>query len=124
MIFWCRRWIEHSRSPTAHGAVLIGEHLNLHVVAGGQVALTEDGRVAEGRLRLAARGLHLRGSSDSSRTTRIPRPPPAEALISTGSWSVVTVSGSSSSSTGTPAAAIIFLASILEPIAATAATGV
>ncbi len=54
----------------------------------------------------------------------MPRPPPpADALISTGSWSAVTVSGSSSSSTGTPAAAIIFLASILEPIAATAATG-
>ena len=48
----------------------------------------------------------------------MPRPPPpADALISTGSWAAVTVSGSSSSSTGTPAAAIIFLASILEPIA-------
>ena len=33
------------------------------------------------------------------------------------------VPGSSSSSTGTPAADIIFLASILEPIARTAATG-
>ena len=54
----------------------------------------------------------------------MPRPPPpADALISTGSWSAVTVSGSSSSSTGTPAAAIIFLASILLPIACTAATG-
>ncbi len=54
----------------------------------------------------------------------MPRPPPpADALISTGNWSVVTDSGSSSSSTGTPAAAMIFLASIFEPIAATAATG-
>ena len=33
------------------------------------------------------------------------------------------MSGSSSSSTGTPAAAIIFLASIFDPIAVTAATG-
>ncbi len=54
----------------------------------------------------------------------MPRPPPpADALISTGSCAAVTVSGSSCSSTGTPAAAIIFLASILEPIARTAATG-
>lgn len=33
------------------------------------------------------------------------------------------VSGSRSASTGTPAAAIIFLASIFDPIAVTAATG-
>ena len=44
-----------------HGAVLVGEHLHLDVVAGGQVALAEHRRVAERRLRLAARGLHLRG---------------------------------------------------------------
>ncbi|EUA25683.1 pyruvate carboxylase domain protein [Mycobacterium intracellulare] len=35
----------------------------------------------------------------------------------------MTVSGSSSSRTGTPAEAISFLASILEPIARTASTG-
>ncbi len=44
-------------------------------------------------------------------------------MTSTGSWDSVTVSGSSSSSTGTPAAAISFLDSILEPIARTASTG-
>ena len=43
--------------------------------------------------------------------------------MSTGSWSAVTVSGSSSVRTGTPAADISFLASILEPMACTAATG-
>ena len=54
----------------------------------------------------------------------MPRPPPPEdAFTSTGSWAAVTVSGSSSSSTGTPAAAIIFLDSILEPMARTASTG-
>ncbi len=42
-----------------HGAVCVGEHLHLHVVAGGQVALAEHRRIAERRLRLAARGLHL-----------------------------------------------------------------
>ena len=40
-----------------HGAVLVGHHLDLDVMAGGQVALAEHRRIAEGRLRLAARGL-------------------------------------------------------------------
>ena len=55
---------------------------------------------------------------------RMPRPPPpAEALISTGRSSAPTVSGVSSLSTGTPAAAIRRLASIFEPIAAIASGG-
>lgn len=54
----------------------------------------------------------------------MPRPPPpADALTSTGSDACVTELGSSSSSTGTPADAISFLDSILEPIARTASTG-
>ena len=43
-----------------HCAVLVGEHLDLDVVAGGEVALAEHRRVAERRLRLAARRLDLR----------------------------------------------------------------
>ena len=43
-----------------HGAVLVGEHLDFDVVAGGQVALAEHRRVAERRVRLAAGRLHLR----------------------------------------------------------------
>ena len=42
-----------------HCAVLIGEHLDLDVVAGGEVALAEHRRIAERRLRLAARRFHL-----------------------------------------------------------------
>ncbi len=54
----------------------------------------------------------------------MPRPPPPEdAFTSTGSWLVVTDSGSSSSRTGTPAADISFLDSILDPIARTASIG-
>ena len=53
-----------------HGAVRVGEHLDLDVVAGGQVALAEHRRVAERRLRLRRRGLHLR---PAARTIR--RPP-------------------------------------------------
>ncbi len=44
-----------------HGAVLVGHHLDLDVMTGGEVALAEHGRIAEGRLRFAACGLHLPG---------------------------------------------------------------
>ena len=44
-----------------HGAVLVGHHLDLDVMTGGQVALAEHRRVTEGRLRFAAGGLHLPG---------------------------------------------------------------
>ena len=43
------------------GAVRVGHHLHLDVVAGGQVALAEHRRVAERGLRLALRGLDLLG---------------------------------------------------------------
>ncbi len=39
-----------------HGAVLIGEHLHLDVMAGGQIALAENRRIAERGLRLALGG--------------------------------------------------------------------
>ena len=42
-----------------HGAVVIGEHLDLDVVAGGQVALAEHRRITERRLRLTAGRFHL-----------------------------------------------------------------
>ena len=54
----------------------------------------------------------------------MPRPPPpALALISTGRSAAVTSSGASSASTGTPAAAIRRLRSILLPIASIASGG-
>ena len=61
------------------------------------------------------------GSWAGVRAIRMPRPPPpAEALTSTGKSAAVTESGDSSGSTGTPAAAISFLAAIFEPIASIA----
>ena len=55
---------------------------------------------------------------------RMPRPPPpADALISTGRSVSVTADGSSSASTGTPAAAISRFDSILLPIDSTASGG-
>ena len=53
-----------------HGAVLVGEHLDLDVVAGGQIALAEDGGVAERRLRLARGPPRL---ALAARTIRAPR---------------------------------------------------
>ena len=56
-------------------------------------------------------------TSATARTTRMPRPPPpADALTSSGRSSSVTSLGDSSASTGTPAAAISFLAATLEAI--------
>lgn len=37
----------------------IGQHLNLDVVTGGQIAFAEHRRITERRLRLTARGLHF-----------------------------------------------------------------
>ena len=63
-------------------------------------------------------------SSASVRTTRMPRPPPpADAFTSTGRSASVIAAGSSSASTGTPAAAISRLDSILEPIGSMASGG-
>src|SRR3984885_11210035 len=125
MIFWWRRWIEHSRSPTAHtvpweSAITwtstwwpVGRQRSQNTVGSPN---------ADWASRWAA-ATSLSSASNWS-TTRIPRPPPPEdAFTSTGNWSAVTVSGSSSSSTGTPAAAIIFLDSLFEPIARTASAG-
>jgi hypothetical protein len=41
--------------------VLVGEHLHLDVVTGGQIALAEHSRVSECGLRFAARGFYLFG---------------------------------------------------------------
>ena len=57
MSFWCRRWIEHSRSPRCTiVAVVVAEDLELDVARGLEVALDVDVAVAEGRLGLALGG--------------------------------------------------------------------
>src|SRR5215471_11629465 len=64
------------------------------------------------------------GSEASERTIRMPRPPPpADALISTGRSDSASSPGSSSRSTGTPAAAISRFDSTLLPIASMAPGG-
>ena len=67
-------------------AVGVGEELHLDVPGTLEVALREDGAVAERRLGLAAgRRRALGSSSAAERTTRMPRPPPpAAALTSSG----------------------------------------
>ena len=57
MIFWCRRWIEHSRSPRwIKPAVGVAEDLDLDVAAARQIALEKDPIVAEAAGGLAPGG--------------------------------------------------------------------
>ena len=124
-IFWCRRWIEHSRSPSAtHGAVGVAEDLHLDVPAALDVPLAEDRAVAERGGRLAARGGDRLGQlGRRSRTIRMPRPPPpADALTSTGK-SVTSSVSVQVGSIGTPASASSAFAASLSPIAAIALAG-
>ena len=54
--FWCRRWIEHSRSPEPHHvAVLVGQNLHLDVAGIDDRLLDINFAVAERTLRLALR---------------------------------------------------------------------
>ena len=53
--FWWRRWIEHSRSPSAIARVAVAQHLHLDVARAADVALEVDRGVAEAGLRLGAR---------------------------------------------------------------------
>ncbi len=118
--FWWRRWIEHSRSPTAHTVPCRSARTCTSMcrpVSRKRSQNTVGSPNADCASRRAAASWS--GSSARSRTTRMPRPPPpADALISTGRSASVTAAGSSSASTGTPASAMIFLASTFEPIRA------
>ena len=79
MIFWCRRWMLHSRSNRATVlAVGVGQHLHLDVPGVGHVALEEDGAVAEGRRRLAP-GARPRPRRRLDRPAHDPHAPPAPA---------------------------------------------
>src|SRR5680860_1425152 len=60
-------------------------------------------------------------TSSMARTMRMPRPPPpADALTSMGKSPSTSEAGDNSSSTGTPASAISFLAWTFEPMASIA----
>jgi hypothetical protein len=59
MIFWWRRCIEQSRSPSQTARCgAVGQHLDLDVARVLEELLHVDGRVAEGRAGLGAGGLH------------------------------------------------------------------
>ena len=87
MIFWWRRWIEHSRSPRCTSAAVgVAEDLDLDVAGPGDVALEEDPVVAEAAGRLAPGGGHRLGEVGRPRPrSRMPLPPPpAAAFTSSG----------------------------------------
>ena len=52
--FWCRRWIEQSRSPSTRTPSVVTDDLDLDVPAVLDVRLDEHGAVAEGRRGLGA----------------------------------------------------------------------
>ena len=91
-----RRLLDHLLVPALHralpveqvqhGAVGVPDHLDLDVAGGLEIALQEDLVRAEGGRRLALRRRHgLDQLAGSSRTRRMPRPPPpADALTSRG----------------------------------------
>ena len=109
MIFWCRRCIEHSRSPSVHTVPCgVGQHLHLDVPAAPRRTARQKTSPSPNAAAASARAAATRPpAAASSRTTRMPRPPPpAAALTSTGRSAAVTAAGSSAASTGTPAAAI------------------
>ena len=58
MIFWCRRWIEQSRSPRCTNVSLfVAEHLNLDMARADQGALQQQPSFAERADGLGARGV-------------------------------------------------------------------
>ena len=124
-IFWWRRWIEHSRSPSAQtppcaSATICTSMWRAFSSSGSQNTVGSPNADSASRRAPATAS----ASSSGARTTRMPRPPPpADAFTSSGKSAAVTRAGSSSGSTGTSAAAISFFASILEPIAAIASGG-
>jgi hypothetical protein len=82
MIFWWRRCIEQSRSPS-HTALLVrvGQDLDLDVARVLQELLHVDGRVAEGGTGLGTVVCTACSRAASVCTTRMPRPPPPPAAL-------------------------------------------
>ena len=121
--------MEHSRSPTAHTvpcwSAITCTSMCRPDGRYGSANTVPSPKAASASARAPA---SWPSSSAGVRTTRIPRPPPPEeALISSGKSDAVadrlSSAGSSSASTGTPAAAISRFASILDPIRAIACGG-
>ena len=118
--FWCRRWTEHSRSPSA-----IARARARRRAAGSRRAAAARRSARRTRCRRRTRPLpraraasSASSSSSAERTTRIPRPPPpAAAFTSSGN---PRLAGSPSSSTGTPASRATRFAASLSPPARSA----
>ena len=129
-IFWCRRWMEQSRSNRRDdAAVRVAEDLHLDVAGVDDVALQEHRAVAERRRRLppgARDGLgQLPGVGDDPHAApaaaerRLDQHREADAAAASAARSM-SASTVTPGSIGTPAAAISALASIFEPMASIA----
>ena len=134
MIFWCRRWMLHSRSPRWTTLPWVSASTWISMCLGRvtyrSISSVSSPNAARASRRAAARAA---GSSPGELATRMPLPPPpAEGLTRTGNHRSLRVAMSSSSdmpgapvpgTTGTPAAATVALAAILSPIASIAPGG-
>ncbi len=133
MIFWCRRWMLHSRSNRATVWPWVSASTWTSMWRGSRTyrsrnTVPSPKAASASRRALATASRRLTGPP----TVRMPRPPPpADALTSRGQPSASTSSspGSSSPSTvtegsvGTPAARISSFDPTLDPMASMAAGG-
>lgn len=131
MIFWWRRWSEHSRSPRWTTLPWPSASTWISMCLGRSIHRSTSRVSSPKEARASRRAAAISSASaPSSRTRRMPLPPPpAEGLSSTGIPISRAASASSASvsplpldpgTTGTPAARTVSLARILSPIRAMA----
>jgi hypothetical protein len=131
MIFWCRRWMLHSRSPRCSTVPCVSASTWISMCRGRSTNRSASSVSSPNAASASRRApASASGSSSAERTSRMPfPPPPADGLISTGNPTPASAAVSSSSeipgapapgTTGTLAAATAALARILSPMIAIA----
>lgn len=134
MIFWWRRWSEHSRSPRCTTLPCPSAMTWISMCRGRSIHRSTSRVSSPKEARASRRAAAISSaSSASSRTSRMPLPPPpAEGFSRTGMPISLAATPSCSSvsplpeepgTTGTPAAATVSLARILSPISEIASAG-
>ncbi len=134
MIFWWRRWSEHSRSPRCTTLPWPSASTWISMWRGRSIHRSTRRVSSPKEARASRRAAAISSeSSAASRTSRMPfPPPPAEGFSSTGmpiscaasaSWPSVSSLPVEPGTTGTPAAETVSLARILSPISEMAAAG-
>lgn len=134
MIFWCRRWREHSRSPRCTTFPWPSARTWISMWRGRSTHRSTRSVSSPKEARASRRAAAISSvSAEASRTSRIPLPPPpADGFSSTGIPISRAASANSASvsplpedpgTTGTPAAFTVSLARILSPMSEMASAG-